>query len=422
MTKIEESAQLPDEEVQDPICQRCYRLTHYGAIDPGLRVSDEGEVTAAKFRAVLERLRGLNAVVIYLIDIFDFHGSFIPQLRTIVGGKNPLLVGVNKVDLLPEDYKATRVESWIRDECSIMGLPNLASVHLISSTRGTGVSDLLTEAYRIAKRRRSDIYVVGAANVGKSSFINQLIRLRKRERERSKGENRSSEKRSSEKRSSEKDSGITTSVVPGTTLDVIRVPLGSGVNLFDTPGLMMPHQLTNYLDAKDLRAVLPTRNVEQVTLRLGEGKALYIGALARLEVVEGRPFFFTTFFSPQVKIHPGKSENAAEFTEKHVGDLLTPPCEREHFERLGDWTAKSFTAKGEGWKRACVDVVFSGLGWIAVTGAGDIKLKIVVPREVGVFTREPLMPYEVKSGASTYTGSVSVNRRQMRKKRRAPKE
>lgn len=439
----DESAEPTQIEVtptpRETICQRCYRLTHYGKIEPHLRVvtrrsagrelSSEGHVTGepakasaakelspAKFRKVLERLRNINAVFIYLVDIFDFNGTFVTSLRDVIGQKNPVMLAVNKTDLLPEDYKASRVEGWIQQECAALGLREVAGIHLISSTKGNGVQTLIADTLRIAKRRRSDIYVIGAANVGKSSFINQLIRVRKRDQ-------MPKEKRAGKsggKRDQKLDAtgAITTSVVPGTTLDVIRIPLGGKVSLFDTPGLMIPHQLTNYLDEKELRAVLPAKNVENVTFRLGEGKALHIGGLARVEIVSGRPFFFTCFFAPTVKIHPGRLEDAGEFARRHVGQLLAPPFSQERYDNLGDWTSKSFTATGMGWKKASVDIVLSGLGWISVTGPGSVRLRVCVPKGVGVFTREPLMPFEAQKGVSRYTGSTAVNRKQVNKARK----
>lgn len=411
--------QLTEVAPSRAVCQRCYRLTHYGMIEPSLRVpatagSDDSQTSAelspVKFRRNLERLQKINCVIIYLVDIFDFHGTFIPSLRDIVGSKNPILLAVNKTDLLPSDMKDNRVEAWIRHECAGMGLFNIDGVHLISSVKGRNVKLLLADAMRIAKRRRSNIYVIGAANVGKSTFINQLVSMLNHKKGKSRTKKGAKRPNTSET--------LTTSVIPGTTLDVIKIPLGSSINLYDTPGLMMPHQLTNYLDAADLRAVLPSKTVERVSFRLGEGKALFIGGLARIEIVSGKPFFFTSFFSPEVKVHPGKLDDAANFTERHIGGLLKPPSSPEAFERLGEWTGKSLTAEGEGWKRSCLDIVFSGLGWVAVTGSGSMQVRVCVPRGVGVFTREALMPFETQKGVSSYTGSVAVNRKQLRKKKK----
>lgn len=474
-----------------PVCQRCYRLTHYGALDPKLRVFTKNaaaaaakvsmkklakskplespveetipittpspELTPSKFRRCLQQLQAVNAVVIYLIDIFDFHGSFIPALRDTIGAKCPIILALNKVDLLPADYKQDRVESWIQHECRSLQMHNVNSIHFVSSIRGTGVTALLADAVRLAKTRNADIYVVGAANVGKSSFINQLIRRRKIMGLNTKPETAQLPLQNadieSEKHSLDAESGLeryeddvdeglyaseqsipatrkkqemkqqkdalTTSVIPGTTLDVVKIPLGSNMNLFDTPGLMVSHQLTNLLTEKDLRSVVPSRSVEKVSFRLSEGKCIYVGGLARIELAEGRPFFFTCFFSSDVKIHPGRADNAESFTLKHVGKMLSPPSCQEGFERLGEWTSKSFAVNGQGWKQSCVDVVLSGLGWVSITGAGNARVRVWVPKNVGVFTRSPLMPYEIRQGVSSYTGGHAFNRREvMRKKKK----
>lgn len=483
------------DQEQSPVCQRCFRLTHYGALDPQLRVltkkaaavasrvskahtpeQPSSELSPSRFRKCLERLQSINAVVVYLVDIFDFHGSFIPALRDIIGARNPVILAVNKIDLLPPDYKHDRVLAWIQHECRALRLHNVDATHFISSVRGTGVNSLLADALRLARKRRADIYIVGAANAGKSSFINQLIRRKKpirggriqtaqihiadddsKEDEfqqledpnnsdigeenddiaeigelseaytkdmnfftRTRTDGKDNQKKRA--KASKENETLTTSVIPGTTLDVVKIPLGSDVNLYDTPGLMVSHQLTNLLDEKDLRAVVPSKAVEKVSFRLNEGKALYIGGMARIELAKGRPFFFTCFFSANVKVHPGKADDAEAFTKRHVGKMLTPPSTQEGFERLGDWTSKFCTVNGDGWKRSCIDIVLSGLGWVSVTGAGSAQVRVWVPRNVGVFTRDPLMPYEIRQGVSSYTGGRAINRRQVKQKRKQKAE
>jgi len=39
-------------------------------------------------------------------------------------------------------------------------------------------------------------------------------------------------------------------------------------------------------------------------------------------------------------------------------------------------------------------VNISGLGWISITGVGNMKFKIFAPEKLKVFIREPLMPHE----------------------------
>ncbi len=428
-TKVIE-VKLGSEDDKIPVCQRCYKLSHYGVIADSLRVkpvveggpavtlpfqTETGPVTsrgrsvlsAARFRACLEGLRKKTAVIVYLVDIFDFHGTFLTSLQDIVGTRNPLLLAVNKVDLLPPDFKASRVEQWVRSECSSLGLHQISGVHMVSSRRGTGVADVIADAVRTARGRRCDIYVVGAANVGKSSFINKVVGLRKDRKD----TNQKRRRGKSGQALSVVSGALTTSVIPGTTLDTVRIPLNNAVNLYDTPGIIVNHQITNRLSADELRAVLPSKNVECVTYRLGEGKAIFLGGLARIDVIEGKPFFFTVFVSSNVKVHPGKIENAEEFAKKHCGGLLTPPFTSERLNELGQWTSKTFVATGEGWKRASLDVVLSGLGWVSITGPDSVKLRVNAPHGMGVFTRSALMPFEAKAGVSKYSGSRALSKR-----------
>jgi hypothetical protein len=55
-------------------------------------------------------------------------------------------------------------------------------------------------------------------------------------------------------------------------------------------------------------------------------------------------------------------------------------------------------------RRACMDVVLAGLGWVAVTGHGEVKIRVLAPDGVGVMQREPLMPFEARTSTESYTG------------------
>ena len=199
-----------------------------------------------------------------------------------------------------------------------------------------------------AARRHSDIYIVGAANVGKSTFLNQILELHNNAGGRGRGRKGAS--------SSSRNRGVTTSPLPGTTLDFLCIDLnarwrrnkgGRGGLLYDTPGLIMPHQLTARLTTEELSAVVPTRRVHHTTLRVAVGKSVLLGGLMRVDVLDDRlddeegrvsksrdkPGFFLTFFvadsvvrrardppsllrseqpllPPQVKLHPTATERA----------------------------------------------------------------------------------------------------------------
>ena len=112
--------------------------------------------------------------------------------------------------------------------------------------------------------RRQDIYIVGATNAGKSTLINQLIR-----------------------RFSDLHTELTVSRYPGTTLDIVRIPLVEGRAIVDTPGIVYPFRLTEIVDESTVNALLPDKAIKPVTYQLDAKQTLFFGSLARMDFVQG---------------------------------------------------------------------------------------------------------------------------------------
>ncbi|MEG2254116.1 MAG: ribosome biogenesis GTPase YqeH, partial [Vagococcus sp.] len=81
-------------ESGDVYCQRCFRLRHYNDIQ-------DVAMTDKEFLALLNSIGQTDALIVNVVDIFDFNGSLIPGLHRFVGDNPVLLVG-NKVDILPK--------------------------------------------------------------------------------------------------------------------------------------------------------------------------------------------------------------------------------------------------------------------------------------------------------------------------------
>lgn len=160
--------------------------------------------------------------------------------------------------------------------------------------------------------------------------------------------------------------------------------------------------------------VLPLfRKVEPITFRVAAGKCVLVGGLAKIEVVgDSRPFLFTFFVANDIKLHPTDSSRADEFRQKHSGGLLTPPLEpgAERLEEIGEFESHVVEIDGAGWREAAADITLTGLGWVAVTGAGTAKVKISVPKGIGISIRPPLMPFDIWEVAAKYTGGKAVRK------------
>lgn len=95
-------------------CQRCFRLRHYNEIQDVSLTDDD-------FLRLLNELGQKDALIVNVVDIFDFNGSLIPGLHRFVGNNPVLLVG-NKVDILPKSLKKPKMIQWMKERAFEAGL------------------------------------------------------------------------------------------------------------------------------------------------------------------------------------------------------------------------------------------------------------------------------------------------------------
>ena len=335
-------------ETGEVYCQRCFRLRHYNEIT-------DVQLTDDDFLKLLHEVGDSDALVVNVIDIFDFNGSVIPGLPRFVSGNDVLLVG-NKKDILPKSVKPGKISQWLMERAHEEGLRPV-DVVLTSAQNKHAIKEVIDKIEHYRKGR--DVYVVGVTNVGKSTLINAIIQ-----------------------EITGDQNVITTSRFPGTTLDKIEIPLDDGSYIYDTPGIIHRHQMAHYLTAKNLKYVSPKKEIKPKTYQLNPEQTLFLGGLGRFDFIAGEKQGFTAFFDNELKLHRTKLEGASTFYDKHLGNLLTPPNskEKEDFPKL---VQHVFTIKDK------TDVVISGLGWIRVTGTA--KVAVWAPEGVAVVTRKAII-------------------------------
>jgi len=124
------------------------------------------------------------------------------------------------------------------------------------------------------------------------------------------------------------------------------------------------------------------------------GKSLLIGAVARIDQVQGQPFSYTCVFAHKVTLHITDTTKVSDLINKRATTLLIPPLDKDRTKELTMGVLVKIPLHGRGWRQSCVDVVFPGLGWVSLTGCGDVTLMVAPPIGTDVFIREPLLPYE----------------------------
>jgi ribosome biogenesis GTPase YqeH len=345
---------IPDQALdRSPvICQRCFRIKHYNE-------ASTFTLDSTDFLNILSHIGNTQSLVVNIVDIFDFEGTIISGLQRFVGD-NPVLLVVNKIDLLPKNANPNKIVNWVRKQAKEYGL-KVVDVVLCSAKKNIGF-DRVIEALD-NHRKGKDVYVVGATNVGKSSLINRLIRDY-----------------------SDLDAELTTSRYPGTTLDVVRIPLDDGKFIIDTPGIIYLSRLTETVAKQDLQAIMPDKDIKPAVYQLNEKQTLFFGAMARFDFVQGARQSFTCFVSNDIPIHRTKLDKADELYSDHKGELLAPPA-GERLNELPPLAKHSFRiARG-----SQMDVAISGLGWIKVNSDAGALLDIHAPKGIKVVVRNSLI-------------------------------
>ncbi|WP_028588710.1 ribosome biogenesis GTPase YqeH [Paenibacillus massiliensis] len=339
-------------EREPVICQRCFRIKNYNEASSVAVDQDE-------FLSLLSKIGDKDALVVHIVDLFDFEGSLISGLQRFVGS-NPVILAVNKIDLLPKVTNWNKVRNWVQKQAKEQGL-RTSEIVLCSAKKNQGFERLLEAVAE--QRGNRDVYVVGGTNVGKSTLINRLI-----------------------KDYSDLEQELTTSRYPGTTLDMVNIPLDDGHYIIDTPGIVYPWRFSEIVSKRDLGAIMPDKPLKPAVYQLDAGQTLFYGAMARFDFIEGVHQSFTSYISGALKIHRTKLERADELYATHKGEMLSPPHTAELAE-MPAWTRHEFRVP----KGADVDLFISGLGWIKVNGSSGAVVAIHAPRGIRVLMRPSLI-------------------------------
>ncbi len=333
----------------DIVCQRCFRIRNYSESYPYT-------VSNSDFLKIVDKIQSEDALIVKIVDIFDFSGSFVPAIKKLTGNEDVILVG-NKMDLLPKNVKYSKIQNWLKLMLKTQGFTVLDSV-LVSAKYGENFDELMEKIYQYKGNR--NVYIVGSTNVGKSRIVNQILKRYL---------------------GAAKDI-ITESISPQTTIGMIGFQLMDGTYIYDTPGVINKHQYMHYLTRPSYKLTVPSREIKPTIYQLNEGQTLFLGGLARLDIISGETgdvISIVTYFANTLNIHRTKTLKADKLYHDKLYSLLSPPFSKD--EDVPKWIYHEFRIRDN----QKYDVVFSGLGFVTIRA--PFCIRAYAPFVVGVYTR-----------------------------------
>ena len=331
------------------LCQRCYRLQHYG------EARDE-ELLKPDYKSVFSKLMKKQGLIVYVVDLFMLESSIIKDLTPFIKD-SPILVVANKRDILPRSINDNKLREFVYNKFLEEGL-QVKDVICSSAFKNYNMDEIIDAAAKW--KNGKDVYIVGASSVGKSSLINALLKKVKNMTR----------------------NLISTSPYPGTTVQTITIPIDNHSNIYDTPGIVPYNTMFSVMEKSVIKRIIPKVEVKPITYQLNANQSVLLGGIARFDTVKGPRSGYTFYMSNNVDLHRTKLEKADKVFDTLVSQAKIQP--------ISSTIPTSASLKRHEYvlpEGTNVDVVILGLGWINVKGKGQ-TIAVWTPEGVNVIIRD----------------------------------
>ena len=323
---------------EETYCERCYQIIHHG-------LKYEPTITNKDYYNKIDVIKDKKAIVVLVVDVLNLFTSFIPKLSVHIGD-NPVIIVVNKIDVIPKDIHLKRIEEVVQSIADKEKI-NIRNICLISAKKETNVEQVMKKIIRIKEEyfykkrfKITDTYVLGCASTGKSTFLNAVKKFY-----------------------NIKTPKLTTASQYQTTLDFIKIPIDENNYLIDTPGFINYHSYGAYLNDESMSRITPKNYLKPRTFQLHTSQAIFVGGLAEIDFLEGEKINASFYVSSEVVIHRTKLDNVDNLYPSRVVDLLSPPCSIEEFEKIKETKVVHFRINS-----GAYDVTIAGIGFVHIVG------------------------------------------------------
>lgn len=322
-------------DMSQDYCMRCFRLTHYGDLTLDMKDAIDPD-------ELLEKIKSYkNVGIVFIIDILHLSSSVNQKIFENLRDY-PIIVIINKLDLLPDNTYFPKLEAYCQNALKKVASNNKIKSIILTNYKDNGLNQLLIDDLKHLPYE--EFLFIGLANAGKSTILNKLI----------------------------EQPILTTSFYPGTTLAFNTYDF-LNLKLIDTPGLVDNGSILMHLSHKDLALMVPKKTIKPLIFQVYQNQTFFIEGILQLDVYCNHNASVIFYFDPSIKIHRCKMERADNYIS----------CHPELFEKGYKLSSASFS------KMDHQDLCINGLGFISFRKID--KIKITVPERVEVTKRKGLL-------------------------------
>lgn len=267
-----EKGYLPPEKFksdEESLCQRCYKLRHYSAYKEAPSLNND-------YLKILNEAKANSDLIVYVLNAFSLESSIISNINEHLSSN--VLIIINKRDIVD-----TISDNRILNKCEELLASNNIKVKdiILTSSSNNNANNIEEISSKIDNLRNGkSVYFIGVNQVGKSSLVNSMLKHYT---------NRTNKM-------------ITTSPYPGTTLEVIAIPLDENTYIYDTPGIENPDSIISHIEPTISRFLLPRDKIKPYKETFKPGQSLVISNFLKVDLLDGKKVNFTCYFSNDLPI------------------------------------------------------------------------------------------------------------------------
>ncbi len=302
---------------------------------------------------ILDDAFATDALIIWVVDLFSFNGTLNSEIAKKVKKLNVVVVG-NKRDLFPLNVKDESLVEYLNTTFNAYGIKP-KSVRLLGATNKIDSKELIDSMN--TARKGHDVYMIGNSTSGKTSIINRAM----------KGfENKTSRQ-------------IKTITYPGTSVNVLEIPLSRSSFFYELPGISQTTSATGKLEKDVVRQIVPKKAVKFITRTMSAGDALMVGSLAAFEIIKGKTTNYRFYSAEGVETRKVQSKKLDDYiNENNIRRFARPVSER--LVSFLDYDMFEYAMEND---KKWHDIAIEGLGWLSFIAQGQM-IRVRLPKGVAL--------------------------------------
>ncbi len=336
------------------LCDDCFKNERFN-ITPKANDNIDSE-----YQTILDEIKKKKALVVYVVDVFSFEGSFVSKLNKELEDIDCLAIA-NKADLLPENTDYEHVLEYVTHQLRMAKL-NVLSTVLVSSNNGFNIDLMYENIIKYSKNR--DVYFIGASESGKSALIQEFLKRFK----------------------NNTNKLITTYTFKNTELRGFKIPFNKNNYIFETPGFNPINSMRSKVDKQSLIAINPNKSIKPKAVKIAVNNFVFLGGLAAIQLLKGEKQTINVFVSDKVTVDKTRFNDVRSAQNKIKKKKVYPLSST--LKTLTDFDAFDIEIKEEGNR----DLGILGLGWISFKGNNQI-FRVYIPKGVYIYTTREKIKY-----------------------------